>query len=210
MLSLHPEKFLDNVDMWDGAGEIWNWAFYVSQGTMISIVKAKLFWSLEFWAGIWSEISPEKSLCSWNPIFAKSPYPIEVTIVIKAKAWTIATVMQPAVNLQNTSDPTQAFLRHLYNWGEQHLGSQVFHLWPQKSAVPCWLCSMSPFVVQFMLTRMNSESELFGMWALGAVSLQCPWSGLPESDKNPMTTNLINAFLPCRWEPPSSGLSSWC
>lgn len=71
MLTLHPEALLENVDTWDDAGVIWNWAFYISQGMMISTVRAKLSQGLEFWAGIWPEIFPERSLCfySWNPIF---------------------------------------------------------------------------------------------------------------------------------------------
>lgn len=52
----------------------------------------------------------QKNLCTsilGIPSLANSPYPIEMTIVIKAKAPTTATVMQPAVNLQKTSAPTE-------------------------------------------------------------------------------------------------------
>lgn len=159
---------------------------------MINTARAKLFWSLEFWAGIWSEFCPEKILCfySWNLIFANSPYPKEVTIAIKAKVSTTAIVMQPAINLQNTSAPTQTLFTHFYNWGEGHLGSHVFHLWPQKSAVPYCFCSMSPFLVICVHTHEQWEWAIWGV-GIGSHSAMS-WSGLPATDKNPMTAALIN------------------
>jgi len=84
MLTLYPEAVLQNVDMWGRAEVIWNWAFYVSQGIMMSTVKAKLFWGLEFWAGICQKIVQKMLYAKKSPTLgilslANCPYPEEVT-----------------------------------------------------------------------------------------------------------------------------------
>ena len=115
--------------------------------------------------------------------------------------------MQPAVNLQNTSAATQNLSTNLYNWGQQHLDSHFFHLWPQNSAVPRWFVPFLPLEHHWWprgwTVRENNMRHKRALW----VSLQYPWSRLPARDENLTIATLISTSLPCRREHPSFGLS---
>lgn len=165
MLTLHPEALLENVDTWDDAGVIWNWVFYVSQGMTISTVRAKLskVWSFEL---EFDQKFFQKNLCaSILGIPSLITPPIDVTIVIKAKASTTAIVMQPAVNLQLlpklfsdtcTIEENSIWALMPSTFGHRNLQSPVD-------------CSMSVFVVICVYTHEQWEGTI---WVVGIGSLR--------------------------------------
>lgn len=119
-----------------------------------------------------------------------SPYPKEVTIGIKAKALTTATVTQPATNLQKCF-PDTCTIEKNSTWTVMSSTSCHRNLQSLVDLFHISLCSV-------IGDHMDEQWERT-IWDIKECheSLQNPGSRLTASDKNLVTATLISTYSPC-------------